>query len=82
MKYTIHLRDTRTGVTKVHHDDYDWGDESAMLFQWTEGNYSCDCNRSIDFYDDEAKRLECSAGNVIALDKIEDANGLEIPLDG
>lgn len=28
-------------------DSYDWeGDTRALEFQWTDGNYGCDCNRS------------------------------------
>lgn len=28
---------------------YDEKSEDGLLFMWTEGNYSCDCNRSLFF---------------------------------
>lgn len=47
MKYTFKLLDTTTGKEHLYEDSYNWPDEQLMLFQWTENNYSCDCNRSI-----------------------------------
>lgn len=55
MPYTIdvHLRDTTTGYAAMYHDDFDWEGFEKRLedipgdihFQWTEGNFGCDCNR-------------------------------------
>jgi hypothetical protein len=45
--------------------DYDWGKEypeDAAIFMWAEGNYSCDCNRSLfikRLCDDTFPEMEC-----------------------
>lgn len=47
MIYAVRIRDTVTGV-ELQCDmpgDYDEGAEYA----WSEGNYSCDCNRALFF---------------------------------
>ena len=46
--------------------------EDNRRFMWLEGNWSCDCNRSLFLYDgDETKELPCSAEeNVIELLKL------------
>lgn len=39
----------------IYHDSYDWIDdgfstaEESVRYQYTEGNYSCDCNRELFF---------------------------------
>jgi hypothetical protein len=52
MKVLAHLRDTHTGRTCVYEDP--WRDTFPdgtpveahnVIFQWLEGNWSCDCNR-------------------------------------
>jgi hypothetical protein len=88
MKYTIHLRNKLTGETRVYKDEYDWQDsgeyeaEELMLFMYEEGNYSCDCNRSLFLYDwNEDKKLECG-GDIIVIDKIEETESGKIVFDG
>ncbi len=45
--YIVLLKNNETGEErKIHHDE-DWDDGSNYL--WTEGNYSCDCNRHLFF---------------------------------
>lgn len=47
MKYRILLRDT-DGREAWHEDDFDTDDFDGFLyFQWIDGNYGCDCNRSL-----------------------------------
>jgi hypothetical protein len=42
MKYAItHIP---TGETRIYEDEYEYSE-----FMWTEGNYSCDCNRHLFF---------------------------------
>lgn len=61
--YQIVLKDTRTEDTKKLLDVYD--DDYSVLWIWTQGNYECDCNRSIFMELDE---LPCnSTDNVIEL---------------
>lgn len=43
MSIRVTLKDRVTGVIK------EYPDTSISVFDWTEGNWSCDCNRSIAF---------------------------------
>lgn len=73
----IYLTDTETGESRTYHDKFDWQEaaaelsfaEGAVIYQYTEGNYSCDCNRSLFFYDWEEDKVK-PCGNTIRLDKI------------
>lgn len=83
MRFDIHLRDTLTGATKIDRDDFEWQTEQAMLFQWIEGNYSCDCNRGAVLYDEDPD-LPCSplGTNRIVIDRIANrATGQEVDMD-
>jgi hypothetical protein len=78
MLVDIYLTDTETGFSKIYHDKYAWKDvdtdwpaSAAIIYQYTEGNYSCDCNRSLFLYDWEENKVK-SCGNTIWLDKIVD----------
>lgn len=78
------LRNRLTGETLNYIDD-DWEDDSEVStveFMWTEGNYSCDCNRSLFLYEwDDTRQLPCNeAKNEIVLDRLT-FDGVEIPLD-
>jgi hypothetical protein len=78
MLVDIYLTDTTTGFSKVYQDNYEWEEvdwdwpaSAAIIYQYTEGNYACDCNRSLFLYDwDENDKKPC--GNTIRLDKIVD----------
>lgn len=48
---TIDLLDLYTGETKTIRYDSDSYD--SINWQWTEGNYSCDCNRWSEFFGDD-----------------------------
>ena len=45
MRYAIHLRPP-DGEAVVYRDPCDYDDDGTVEYLWTEGNYSCDCNRS------------------------------------
>lgn len=47
MQYDIHITDTTTGETRIYFEDHDYYE--ATEYQWSEGNYSCDCNRGLFF---------------------------------
>lgn len=91
MKYTVTIRNNETGEIKVHKDNYDWKDNTeggylttafeGFTYQWTDGNFGCDCNRAIFMYgyDKEAGR-KCSTGK-FDLIKIVDEDGNEYPVD-
>jgi hypothetical protein len=45
--YRVLLRNNLTGIECWYETEVPWGEGSHFL--WTEGNYSCDCNRHIFF---------------------------------
>ncbi|KKN08954.1 hypothetical protein LCGC14_1051430 [marine sediment metagenome] len=89
MGYTVHIKDTTTGEVRTRHYDKDWDDpDLANYFWWTEGNFSCDCNRGAEF--DRAGGLPekveegdwepCNTGpNRYTLEKIVTDDGTEVP---
>ncbi len=46
MKHIIKIKDNEDGVIYEIHDDYDWSDD-GIDYAYSEGNYSCDCNRRL-----------------------------------
>lgn len=71
----IYLTDTSTGISKVYHDNFDWEEPDHAIRQYIRGNYECDCNRSLFFYNWQKEPYPCnSESNVIILDKITDRN--------
>ena len=71
VKLLAHLRDTLSGDTLIYENDFPH-DFKTALYHWTEGNYGCDCNRSLFLWNgDEAKELRCNTGdNQIVLDSL------------
>jgi len=55
---TLQIRITcvATGESVQYTDQEDILDDDGLNFQWGEGNYSCDCNRSLFFH--RAKGIE------------------------
>ena len=47
----IEITDTATGEMRVYVDDFGFDDDPASgnEFCWSEGNFSCDCNRELFF---------------------------------
>jgi hypothetical protein len=71
----VYLRNTIDGFVNIHQPDYEYDDsEPFNSWIWWEGNFSCDCNRSLFLYEadlDDERELECNLGNnVIIIDKI------------
>ena len=66
--YTAIITDKTTGLTatKKFSEDWDWGTD----FAWSEGNYSCDCNRGIFFGVDSECGNERFTVKIIEEDKI------------
>lgn len=48
MKYTATIVDKVASESRVFEDDTE-ASEEAMEYNWSEGNYGCDCNRSLFF---------------------------------
>lgn len=46
--YSVSMTDMNTRETKIIPMDIPW--QESSFFWWTEGNFSCDCNRSLTFY--------------------------------
>jgi hypothetical protein len=49
VKYTFAIRHNPSGEVRRYADSWDWDDEDTMQFAYSEGNYSCDCNRELFF---------------------------------
>jgi hypothetical protein len=56
MKYTAQIKEVATGKIVEYHDEMEgWDDDypdspwHSIEFIWSEGNYSCDCNRALFF---------------------------------
>lgn len=45
-KFNISIKNTETNEVVNYEDSFD---ENVVIFMWTEGNYSCDCNRYLFF---------------------------------
>lgn len=55
MRTKVTIKRRSDGVSRSFDDDFEWtGDEersatSKAIWQWTEGNFCCDCNRALFF---------------------------------
>lgn len=47
MTYKVAIRENSTGEVRIYTMEGSWEDHS--LFFWSEGNFSCDCNRRDSF---------------------------------
>jgi hypothetical protein len=81
--HNVHITDTATGDTRIMRFERSWEDHYDYL--WSEGNYSCDCNRNIFFCraasrdepDDED--IECGEGRFLV--RITDDSGAQLYQD-
>lgn len=67
----IELLNPATGERCFHEEPYyrDKHDGTWLDYNWTEGNFSCDCNRSRVMYpNDEQKHMNC--GETIVLVRV------------
>ena len=59
-QYTVAIRKNDTGEIRLFRYDMEWDDTS--MYQWTDGNFSCDCNRKQFWYraiGEEVEDHEC-----------------------
>ncbi len=75
---TIYIRRNSDGVVRVYTEDGDW--QESYDYLWGEGNYCCDCNRSLFFrradpaqQDDKNESDECGDDKYSI--RIEDKDG-------
>jgi hypothetical protein len=79
MSYTVRIRNNATGEIR-HSRPYDF---EFSHFWWTEGNFSCDCNREQEFRrggnEDDLEETRCSDGRFSVLDAtFEDGKVIDI----
>lgn len=48
VKGTVFVTHVESGETRSFEDEYAWNTEGND-YMWSEGNYSCDCNRALFF---------------------------------
>jgi len=72
MKYKVAIKNNETQEIRIVLMDVEWMDSS--YYWWNEGNYSCDCNRHLEFervkdpnYDISNEELKCSEGKYAVL---------------
>lgn len=78
-KIDVHLVDARTGFNKIYKTE-ESADEFGEFyyFLWSEGNFACDCNRSLFLYG-VVNQLPCNGGdNRILIKKIINSDTGEI----
>lgn len=75
----ITIRENATGREAIHHTDYEWNE-----WQWTDGNFGCDCNRHLFFAravgEDENEDPDCGDGRYTIV-KVTTDEGVEIPFE-
>jgi len=54
----IHIRRNSDGKRVVYCDDSEW--DATREYMWAEGNYACDCNRSIFFSNATGNDDDCT----------------------
>ena len=77
--YKIALRNNKTGEVRLSQHDFPW--DGTQEYIWSHGNYSCDCNRALFYYDwgKEADEHECGDSAFSAL-YVELPSGARISL--
>lgn len=70
----VEIRNNATGEVRRYRDEYFNSPGSASVYLWTDGNYGCDCNRSMFFAragneaeDDDEPDVECGDEKFSAL---------------
>lgn len=79
--YKVAIRNEETGEIRVCEMAGEWvGDDyGPSEYWWTEGNFSCDCNRGL-VYDSNGSDSKCGTEKYTAL-YAELPDGTKIPLD-
>lgn len=50
MSYIVAIRKNDTGEIHLYNDLFEYDNEDCMIWQYTEGNFGCDCNRELFWY--------------------------------
>lgn len=76
------LRRKSDGKVVEYRDEWTLDNLDGVVYQWTDGNYGCDCNRTLFFArasgedEPDMDSLECGDDERFELLKIVTANGL------
>ncbi len=81
MKYSIEITNNETGETRNVPPEITKGDwDESDLYMWTDGNYSCDCNRGMFFNNWEDGRFLCGVKKYTVVKAVLE-DGTEILID-
>lgn len=58
MGYTIYIKHNESGEIRSSHHDFEFDE-----YLWSEGNYACDCNRHVFFYNREVDEMDLICGD-------------------
>ena len=86
--YKAAIRKNDTGEIRIAEIEWDWykNGEEGDLYWWTEGNFSCDCNRELQWLyagkesDIDMDDSKCSKGRYSVL-YVELPDGTKIEID-
>ena len=49
MLVDVHMRNSLSGEKRVFRDPHDYAADDFIAYLWSDGNFGCDCNRSLFF---------------------------------
>lgn len=74
MPYRVFIRDNAIREVRSLVEPYDWGETGEFI--WSEGNFACDCNRSLLFRgaggDEDPESDDCGHGHYSVFIQAED----------
>jgi hypothetical protein len=88
--HKVSIKHNATGEIRIREYAEDWKDDEQQddYFNWTEGNFSCDCNRHLEFLragggepNEDDGQMICGSSAYKVL-HVELQNGQRIEIDG
>lgn len=81
--FIVHIQNKKTGEVRKHIEEGDW--DYGKHYQWTYGNYGCDCNRALFFAragGEDDTDVDQPCGNHVIFDAVvELPNGVRVYID-
>jgi len=74
MSYTVHIKQSATGLVRTRVEAYEWTAEGPL---WTSGNRACDCARALLFAKD-GERVEHICGAHAYAIRVTSPDGKEL----
>ena len=85
VKILVYIRNNMTGEVRKHDDEVWWDGDYPSDYMWSEGNYSCDCNRYLFFQrakgESEDNVPHCGE-NMYSVNIVNPKNGASLYCDG